>query len=128
MAAGLTSVPKKRQYNATKKSSYPNKARGGAAYGSEPEFGWQQIKQTGSTATGEVRESGTPHEGGSVSGDEDGENTWSEEKFDGYEVEGMEGGWGGLGGDGFGVGGEERRGRGKGGVEEDDNEWEGLDE
>ncbi|CAM9304580.1 unnamed protein product [Hapterophycus canaliculatus] len=113
VAAGLTSIPKKRKPRS--RSPGGTAARAGGGFGRyrpqfsppEPEFGWQQKKTapsaSGDGAEGELGEdySGYDHGGGGGADGRDGGD---------MEVEGFEGGWGA---------GEDKYGGGEGGGEED---------
>lgn len=126
MAAGLTSVPKKRGYNAYNKGSRSSGERGGGeggvGYESEPEFGWQQSKPRGRAGGGAIGRSMASASGGRGSASSSGGiGIGKEGDLEGGAVEGFGGGWRGSDGDEM-LG--EGEGAGYAGVGEEEGEEE----
>lgn len=123
MAAGLTSVPKKRSHSPSDRrtrGSSSSRKGGGAGYRSEPEFGWQRNKAGGGEDPRDRDETGPSATAPSTSGKGRGD--------DGGDGEGFAGGWRAweeAGDKGLGGGNREERGQeGLGSAESEGEEEE----
>lgn len=93
MAAGLTSVPKKRSLNPSSRGPSGGSSRrgGGASYPSEPEFGWQNKKRGDGGAS---RDRGEARSSAAAPGTNGGSAEWGWEGGEGGgDDEGFAGGW-----------------------------------